>query len=229
MAPPRKPKLRTVLLIGGALGLAGAALVAGANAWVLTSGGEIFEAPPSVPPRTVAIVPGARVLRDGTPMPALEDRLLAALALWRAGTVKRILVSGDHGTTGYDEVNGMQRWLVERGVPTEAIFLDHAGLRTLDTMARAASVFQVRDAVVCTQRFHLPRALFLARHHGIDAVGLVADRREYVDARRDALREVVARTRAAADVVLGVGPRHLGDPIPIDGSASASHDRWSQR
>lgn len=233
MSTPSKPlraRLRMVALIGGALGLAAAALVGGANAWILSQAGPLFEDPASVPPRTVAIVPGARVLRDGTPMPALEDRLQAALDLWRAGRVRVILVSGDHGTAGYDEVNGMQRWLADRGVPTDAIFLDHAGLRTLDTMVRAAQVFQVRDAVICTQRFHLPRSLYLARHAGIDAVGLVADRRAYTDARQDALREVVARTKAVLDVaVLGTGPRHLGEPIPIDGSAAASHDRQSQR
>ena len=230
IATTARPRLRKLALVGGAAGLAAALAVAGANLWILGAAGTLYEDAASVPPRTVAIVPGARVLVDGTPLPALEDRLQCALDLYRAGRVRRILVSGDHATLGYDEVNGMQRWLADRGVPVEDVFLDHAGLRTLDTMQRAARVFLVRDAVICTQRFHLPRSLFLARDAGLDAVGLVADRRGYSDARRDALREVVARTRAALDVwVLRTGPRYLGEPIPIDGSAAASHDRWSQR
>lgn len=229
LSPLIRTRLRRAALVGGAASLFAALAVAGANLWILNTAGPVYEAAEDVPPRSVAIVPGARVLRDGTPMPALEDRLRCALDLYRAGRVRRILVSGDHGTAGYDEVNGMQRWLAAEGVPIEAVFLDHAGLRTLDTMERAARVFLVRDAVICTQRFHLPRSLYLARHAGLDAVGLVADRREYRDAARDAVREVGARAKAVADVWLGTGPRHLGDPIPIDGSAAASHDRWSQR
>ena len=210
--------------------LAAGLALTGANVWVLTHGGPVYERASEVPRRSVAIVPGARVHADDTPYPALADRLEAALALYQAGRVDRILVSGDHHREGYDEVNGMQRWLLERGVSAEDVFLDHAGLRTLDTMERAARVFQVRDAVICTQRYHLGRSLFLARAAGIDAVGLVADRRIYPKARRDAMREALARGGAFVDVVvLGTEPRFLGEPIPISGSAEASHDRKTQR
>ena len=130
----------------------------------------------------VAIVPGARVFEDGTPSHALADRLHAALELYRAGRVQKILVSGDHGSGIYDEVNAMHAWLLDRGVSPEAIYLDHAGFRTLDTMFRASEVFKVRRAVICTQRFHLPRSVFLARAAGIDAVGLEADRRVLIGA-----------------------------------------------
>lgn len=219
------------------VGLAGAATLvaaglalAGANAWVLTHGGPAYETATEVPNHSVAIVPGARVHAGGTPYPALADRLEAALALYEAKRVDRILVSGDHHQQGYDEVNGMQRWLLDRGVAADDVFLDHAGLRTLDTMERAARVFQVRDAVICTQRYHLGRSLFLAHAAGIDAVGLVADRRVYPQAQRDAVREALARGRAFADVyVLGTEPRFLGEPIPISGRAEASYDRKTQR
>jgi len=175
-------------------------------------------------------VPGARVHPDGRPYPVLVDRLEAARRLYEAGKVRRILVSGDHAQKGYDEPNGMRRWLLDRGVPSEDVFMDHAGVRTLDTMQRAAHVFEVRDAVVCTQRFHLARSVFLARQAGIDAVGIVADRRTYGDPRYNAAREMLARTRAFADVyVLGAEPQHLGDPIPIDGDARATHDRATSR
>jgi SanA protein len=210
--------------------LGAGALIGGANALVVARGGPLFESAEDVPARTVAIVPGARVHRDGTPYASLEDRLEAALSLYRAGRVRRILVSGDHQAEGYDEVNGMHRWLRERGVQDADIFLDHAGLRTLDTMQRAARVFLVKDAVVCTQRYHLPRSVFLAKAAGISAVGLVADRRAYPAARRDAVREALARTGAVLDThVLGTEPRFLGETIPLDGDARATHDRWTQR
>jgi SanA protein len=174
----------------------------------------------------VAIVLGARVYADGSPSPILEDRLATARDLYLRGQVRKVIVSGDHSLGDYDEVNAMHAWLVARGVPSRDVFLDHAGLRTWDTMARAARVFGVRDAVVCTQRFHLARSVFLAERTGIDAVGAVADRRRYRSARFDRVREFFARNRAVLDGYLpGSRPRHLGPPIPIEGDASASHDR----
>lgn len=183
-----------------------------------------------VPDFAVAIVPGAHVRPDGTPSLALQDRLQAALDLFQAGKAQRILVSGDHHGPKYDEPNAMRRWLLAQGVPSEAIFMDHAGLRTLDTMQRAAQVFLVRRAVVCTQAFHLPRSLYLARQAGIDAVGLEADRRVYAKRTFDAVRESGARVKAWLDVkVLNTQPRFLGPTIPIDGDAGRTHDVWTQR
>jgi SanA protein len=181
-----------------------------------------------VPARAVAIVPGAQVWPAGEPSTILRDRLQAALELYRAGKVQRILVSGDHARVAYDEVNVMRRWLVDHGVPDEAIFMDHAGLRTNDTMQRAARVFGVSGAIVCTQDFHLPRSLYLARHAGIDAVGFVADRQVYPQAGADHAREVLATALAFVDVVLGRGPRYLGPKVPIDGDARATHDAWTR-
>jgi SanA protein len=162
------------------------------------------------------------VYADGTPSAVLEDRLLAALSLYRGGKVRMILVSGDHGRKEYDEVGAMARWLGERGVPGSDVVLDHAGFRTLDTMARAARVFQVRSAVVCTQEFHLPRAVFLARRAGIDAVGLRANRRRYRHEVHDSVRETAATAWAIVDsYMLHRGPRYLGPVIPIRGLGQA--------
>jgi SanA protein len=201
-----------------------------ANFWVKhQASSHVFTSIDELEPRTVAIVLGARVSADGRPSAALEDRLQTALDLYESGKVRRLLVSGDHGRRGYDEVNAMHGWLLARGVPGQDIFLDHAGFRTFDTMERAARVFQVQDAIVCTQRFHLDRAVFLARRAGIDAVGISADRRRYAMASRDARREFLARTRAVVDSYLPfTSPRFLGDPIPIDGDATLSHDRHTQ-
>lgn len=196
------------------------------NLFVLRSADAfLVETPAASPARFVAIVPGARVYRDGSPSPVLEDRLQCALELYRLGRVRRVLVSGDHGRAAYDESNSMRRWLLARGVAAADVFTDHAGFRTLDTMQRASSVFSVRDAVVCTQRFHLARSVFLARSSGIDAVGVASDRRVYLHRRRDALRETVSRFAAVLDIyLLRTRPRFGGPPIPIQGDVAPSLD-----
>jgi SanA protein len=225
-----RPDRRTAVAsaLGAALVLTGSA--AATNAWIdLGAAPYIYPSIEEVPPRPVAIVPGARVYTDGEPSPALADRLAAARELHQRGKVGKILVSGDHRAPEYDETNAMWRWLTARGVPSAHVFLDHAGLRTLDTMERARRVFGVTEAIVCTQGFHLPRSVFLARRAGIDAVGIKADRRAYKKWVRNHLREFFAKSVSFVDSYwLGTDPHHLGDPIPIDGDSLATHDRWTK-
>ncbi len=191
-----------VVVLGLAISLAASSVSVASRAE-----GRVFELT-AVPPRAVLIVPGAGVFADGTPSAVLQDRLVCARDLYRAGRARRVLVSGDHGARSHDETSAMQRWLVAQGVPVEAIDLDHSGFRTLDTMARAARVFGVGGAIVCSQRVYLDRAVFLARAFGIDAVGAIADAREYEGRHLAAVREAVARLAAVVDVyVLHRGPR----------------------
>jgi SanA protein len=186
---------------------------------------RIHDALADVPARGTAIVLGARVYADGTLSPVLADRVRCAVALYRAGKVQRVLVSGDHGRRAYDEVNAMADALAEAGLPAAHVFRDHAGFRTLDTMHRARAVFQVRDAVICTQRFHMERAIYLARRFGVDAVGLVADRRVYEAATYNTLRERVAVASALFDSVIGRSARMLGPSHPIEGDGRTTQDR----
>lgn len=186
----RAGPLRLLVALGRVTGLARRADRAIAEA----SDGCLFEHVSEVRPCEAAIVLGAYVFPDGTPSDMLADRLVAGLLLWQAGTVTRVIVSG-----GADEAAGMVAWLERRGVAREAIGVDAGGVRTWATMLRAARS-GVRVAVVCTQRFHLPRALFLARAAGIDAVGLVADARSYGSEAANARRETIARMRAWLDV-----------------------------
>jgi SanA protein len=224
-AVPRRVR-RGVFWSAGAV----AALVLGVNLWVVGStAGHRYEAVSEVPARQVAIVPGAYVYRSGRPSDVLADRLVTALELYRAAAVAKILVSGDHGRTEYDEVNAMRRWLEERGVPAEDIFMDHAGFDTCDTMQRASRVFGVRSAVVVTQAFHLPRAVYLARQVGIDAVGVEADRHVYRKAALNAIRESIARVKSFGEVHLGLAPHHLGPAIPIAGDGRATWDAVAWR
>jgi SanA protein len=196
---------RRRLLTAGAMGIAafasGLALLPGVAIDRRTRD-RLFADAKRVPPRPVAIVPGCRIHRDGAPSATLADRLQAALDLYRRGKVEKILASGDHGTPSYDEVGAMSRWLERRDVPARDVLLDHAGLRTIETMRRARSVFDVRGAVICTQRFHLPRAVYLGLAAGIDAVGVEADRRVYEKRLRNRLRETLARSVAFFEVRL---------------------------
>ncbi len=170
------------------------------------------------------LVLGALVHGD-TPSAMLKDRLDAALAAYADGLSDRILVSGDHGRADYDEVNAMRIYLEEAGVPPERIFLDHAGFDTFDSLYRARDVFQVRSALVVTQRFHLLRALYIADRLGVDADGIDSTFRDYG---RDAyyeVREVPARFKAFLDCeVLKSRPTYLGPTIPISGSGLPTRD-----
>ncbi len=188
-------RLRAVpLQVLGAIGRATGLAARADRAILAASDGCLFEHVSEVRPCDAAIVLGAYVFPDGTPSDMLADRLVAGLALLRAGVVRRVIVSG-----GADEAAGMAAWMLQRGVAREALVVDGAGLRTRLTMQRAAQM-GVRVAVVCTQRFHLPRALFLARAAGLEVVGLVADARSYGGEAANMRREAVARLRAWLDV-----------------------------
>jgi SanA protein len=168
---------------------------------------------PLVPKRTVIIVPGAAVLRSGALSAVFLDRANAAIALYRAQRGDKILVSGDNSTPEHNEVDPAKKYLVSQGVPEADIYLDHAGFDTYSTMYRAKAIFGVTSAVVATQTFHLPRALFLARALGIDAVGYRADNVHLL--LRNELRESLARPKALWDVLVHRVPKFLGEPIPI--------------
>ncbi len=211
----RWPRLSKAALVGTATLVA---LIGLANAYVLLSTeGEATSEVADVTPAEVAIVPGALVKPNGKMSAMLADRVRQATALWRAGKVKRILVSGDHHTWAYDEPDTMRKALVSAGVPPRVIFEDHAGFDTWATMVRARGIFGVKDAVVVTQGFHMPRALYLADAAGIDATGLTADLHQWgFQGRKSSVREVLARVKAIADTTLDT-PAMGGPSIPISG------------
>lgn len=155
----------------------------------------------TAPTSDVALVFGAAVYADGRLSPVLRDRMDTAIALFEAGKVNRILVSGDNRADHYDEPGAMRDYAVGRGVPATAVQPDQAGLRTYDTCYRAREIFQLDQAILVTQAFHLPRALFTCRQLGLDAVGVVADQRPYRGARWYEIRETAATMRALWDVL----------------------------
>ncbi len=221
---PQPPTRRTrlVLALSAALGVAALATAIAGNTVVLGEGRARVRGADAVTSADAIVVLGAGVRADGSPSDVLADRLELARALYADGRAPRVLVTGDHVTGDYDEPRAMQRWLLDHGVPREAIFLDHAGVDTFSSMWRARNVFQVRRAIVVTQRFHLPRALFLGARLGLEVEGVEADRRVYRGAAWHSLREVASRTKAWLDVAVGRRARVAGPPIPITGDARST-------
>lgn len=210
------------IAIGGTVTLA--ALIGLANAVILLGGRGSTSDPGKEPHAQVALVLGAFVMPNGRPSGMLEDRIRAAAALYHDGRVDRVLASGDHGRPGYDEVNTMRRELVRLGVPDRDVFTDHAGFATLDSVVRAKKVFNVHSAIIVTQGFHLPRALWLARHAGLTAYGLEAGHGHDYGGKgvESDVREVLARTKAFGDVLTGAKPKFLGPTVDVAGDAAAS-------
>jgi len=171
----------------------------------------------SVPPGRVAIVFGAGLRRDGTATAILRDRVMTAARLYFAGKVEILLMSGDNSTDAYNEPVAMQAYALGLGVPRQAIVLDYAGNRTYDTCYRAKAIFGVEDAILVTQDFHLPRALFLCNALGLEAVGVESNNLNYL--KRSLLiwnvRELLATFGAFMDLYINKPVPVLGDPEPI--------------
>jgi len=169
----------------------------------------------AVEPVPVALLLGTARTHQGRPNQYYRARIEAAAALFHSGKVRGILVSGDNSTRYYNEPIVMRKDLIALGVPAEFITLDYAGFRTLDSMVRAKEVFGLDHFIVVSQRFHAERAVFLARHHGIDARGLAAADPEPSWLMRVRAREVLARVAALLDLVTGRGPKFLGEPETV--------------
>lgn len=170
-----------------------------------------------VPVRQVAIVFGAQVRRNGTPSAVLRDRVQTAVDLYKNGKVEKLLMSGDNRFVDYNEPEAMRQYAISLGVPNEAIVLDYAGRRTYDTCYRASEIFHVDSAILVTQGFHLPRALFLCNSFDVEVGGVKADNYYYLKRLRLFwnIRETLATTQAVWDVYVRRPLPVLGEPEPI--------------
>lgn len=173
------------------------------------------------------LVLGCAVWNGNTLSPMLKDRVETGLDLYNSGASERLLMSGDHGHKNYDEVNNMKQYCVDRNIDADVIFLDHAGFSTYESMYRAQKIFGVRKMIVVTQRYHLSRAVYIARSLGIDTYGVPADIQTYTLATRtkNTIRESLARVKDCFMCVLKPEPTYLGEAIPINGSAVLSDDK----
>jgi SanA protein len=170
-----------------------------------------------VTPQRVAIVFGAGLWRNGSPTPVLQDRIDTAAALYFAGKVEKLLMSGDNRFVYYNEPGAMREYAISLGVPPEDIVLDYAGRRTYDTCYRAKAIFGVEKAILVTQSFHMPRAVYTCNQLGVEATGVVADNRYFRKLSRLYwnLRELPAILTAIWDVNIRHPLPVLGDPEPI--------------
>ncbi|MHB0868268.1 MAG: SanA/YdcF family protein [Chloroflexota bacterium] len=214
----RRPTVRRLLLSVALVGLLVGMAAFLPALWVYLTGQQgVYDDAGALPPMPVAMVFGAGLNRDGSPSWMLADRVDAAVELYRAGKVHRILMTGDNSSVGYNEVAAMKRRAVEQGVPPELVNLDYAGFRTYDSCYRARHVFGVDQAILVTQRYHLPRAIYLARSFGIQSMGLAAGRDYYPRQEYYDVREAIAMAVTWYEVnLLRPSPRYLGDPVDLE-------------
>lgn len=171
------------------------------------------------------LVLGAQVKPDGSLSKMLKERLDTGISIYKAGLTDRMLMSGDHGSDDYDEVNAMKDYAIEQGVPSECIFMDHAGFSTYESMYRAKEVFEADNLVVVTQKYHLYRALYDAKALGIKAEGVACDTRVYRGDKYRKLREVAARIKDVGYTITKPRPTCLGDVIPVTGNGDVTNDK----
>ena len=170
------------------------------------------------------IILGAGIWGD-KPSPMLEDRLLEGISLYENNVSSKIIMSGDHGKEDYDEVNIMKNFAIEKGVPSENIFMDHAGFSSYESIYRAKEIFKAKKVVIVTQKYHLYRALYIANKLGLDAYGVGADPRQYVGAMYRELREILARNKDFVKCIFKPEPTYLGDTIPVSGDGDVTNDK----
>ena len=170
------------------------------------------------------LVLGCKVNPDGSPSLMLDKRVEKGIELYEKTSYK-LLLSGDHGTNGYDEVNTMKDMVLDKNIPKEDIFLDHAGLSTYDSIYRAKYVDGINKMIIVTQRYHLYRALYIANKLGIEAYGIEANNIPYkwINIKNE-IREVLARDKDVFKTLIKPSSKYVGDPIDIHGSGEVTFD-----
>lgn len=169
-----------------------------------------------VPTNKTALLLGtAKKLSNGRLNYYYKHRIDAAVALFKAGKIKNIIVSGDNGSIYYDEPTTMQKDLIARGIPKEKIFLDYAGFRTLDSVVRSKAIFGQEKITIVSQKFHNERAIYIAKSKGIEAIGYNAKNVNKHAGKKTRIREYFARVKMQIDLLFGKAPKFLGEQIDI--------------
>lgn len=170
------------------------------------------------------LVLGAGVNGD-RPSHMLQDRLDVAIDLYEKNVSSKLLMTGDHGRKNYDEVNVMKQYAIDQGIPSENVFMDHAGFSTYESIYRARDVFKAEKILIVTQEYHLYRALYIAKSLGLDADGVPSDPRQYVGQSYREFREMLARSKDFLFCIVKPLPKYLGDAIPVSGNGDLTNDR----
>lgn len=164
-------------------------------------------------------------LKNGKPGKLLSDRLDTAIALYEKGQTKKLIMSGDHRTDMYDEVTAMKEYALAKGVPIDAIYLDHYGVDTYDSLYRAKTVFQVNKLIVVTQKYHLYRALYMGERLGIDVIGVPSHITEFEDKLQQDVREFFARVKAVYRLMNNDTSRYESTPVSLEDSGVKTHNK----
>lgn len=178
-------------------------------------------------PYDCILVLGCQVKGNRVPSNMLQDRLDVSVDLYNKGVSGKLLMSGDHGTKYYDEVDNMKKVAVNDGVPSYNVFMDHAGFSTYESMYRARDIFRAKRIMIVTQGYHLFRAVYIARALGLDADGVACDLHTYGGQGYRDIREVLARDKAQIYMLLLPEPTFLGSEIPITGNGDITNDEDS--
>ncbi len=211
-------------VIGGCLAAA-VIVVAGTNVWVLqTTKNNIHTVQEVANFNADAIVVlGASVKPDGSLSQILADRVEGAIVLYQEGVAPKIIMSGDNGEASYNECAAMKRYAIERGVPSDDIFCDHAGFSTYDTMYRAKYIFGCERVVVSTQTYHLYRAIYTGEGLGMTVAGIPTDMRDYDNQLYYDVREIGARTKDFFKTLVCASPVIGGTSISLDQSGDVTN------
>lgn len=169
------------------------------------------------------LVLGAGVYSDGTPTPMLNDRLVVACEAYESGLSDRILMSGDHLEEDYNEPGAMKKFAIEQGIESNVIFLDHAGISTYDSVYRAIEIYGAKKILIVTQKYHLYRAVWLARSLGAEAYGVSANLRSYIGQPKYTVREWAARVKDFALSISKPSATHMGDKIELSGNGDTTN------
>ena len=164
-------------------------------------------------------------IRGNNPTPMLRDRLEEGIKLYLSGIAPKIIMSGDHGKKEYDEVNIMKEYAINKGIPSEDIFMDHAGFSTYESIYRAKAIFNVENIVIVTQEYHLYRALYIAEKLEINAYGANSETNRYSGWLYRELREILARIKDFINCIIKPEPTYLGETIPISGNGDITNDK----
>jgi vancomycin permeability regulator SanA len=223
----RRKWLKRTLIVTAALGVTAVVAALLVNQYVIASAKKriVTQDEAAEGGYDCILVLGAGVRDSGEPSQMLEDRLITGIELYERGAADKIIMSGDHGRAGYDEVNVMKEYAVTAGVPSEDVFMDHAGFSTYESLYRARDVFLAEKVLIVTQKYHLYRALYFADKLGLEGAGVKADIRLFPQQAAYDRREFLARNKDFFYTLLRPEPTYLGDAIPVTGNGDQTNDK----
>jgi vancomycin permeability regulator SanA len=223
----RKRHVIITLIVLVCLILSGVGTVFGIDAYIrLSTADRILQTEEAAQLENVdcILVLGCQVKSNGVPSDMLSDRLRRGVELFDAGAAPKLLMSGDHGRTDYNEVGAMKQYAMDSGIASADIFMDHAGFSTYESMYRAKHIFEADKIIIVTQKYHLHRALHIAQSLGIEAYGVAADYRAYTGQSARDVREILARVKDFGTSIFHPKPTFLGNVIPISGDGDLTND-----